>query len=175
MKNKKKKTLLVVVMIILIFSILSICRNTLPRPETDLEFWIGDRVERNDLSELQEKHGLMGGREYYGKSYLPSFNENGEQVDPEHCVVYTVTAYPDYVSRRSHITHIRITDPTVTIDGLTFESHIEDIENTMKRKGFKIEYSAGGLTARKGRYTFIFSENAIQIDLKVTNLFLIQF
>ena len=171
----RKRILFGIGIAISIFVIGSIYRNILPCASNDLEYWIGERVDRTDFSEHTPKHGLMGGREYYGLGYIPMTDENGGQLDPNPCVIYTVTAYPDYISNRSHVTHIQITDPSVAIYGLTTDSGIEDIEKTMKKHCFRMEYSAGGLTARRGRYTFVFSKNAIDIDLKVTNLFGIQF
>ena len=82
-----------------------------PPKDTNLEFWIAENVDKVDFSNYQEKFGLMGGREYYGTGYLPSTNENGEQIDPEACVVYTVTSYPDHISNKKYITRITITDP----------------------------------------------------------------
>jgi hypothetical protein len=84
-----------------------------------------------DFSDYQEKFGLMGGREYYGSGYIPTTNENGEQIDPEHCVIYTVTSYPDYSSGKSHITRIAITDPAVELFGLTLNSSKNDIKVTL--------------------------------------------
>ena len=145
------------------------------RADTNLEFWIAENVENVDFGQYQAKHGLMGGREYYGSGYIPLTNENGEQTDPEYCVVYTVTSYPDYMSNRSHITRIWITDPSVEVYGLTLNSTIEEIEQTMKSKGFRIEYSAGGLIAEKGKFLFRFSTDYIIMSVKVSNLFGIQF
>ena len=171
----KKKLAIIVIIAVFLIGICCYNNQNLSRPITDLEFWIAENVEDVDFSNYQEKHGLMGGREYYGSGYIPQINADGEQIDPVHCVIYTVTSYPDYISNQSHITRIFITDPTIEVYGLTLYSNIEEIEHTMKRKGFKTEYSAGGLTARKGKFTFVFSEESIRINVKVTNVFGIQF
>ena len=144
--------------------------------ETDLEFWIAERVHDGDFAGYTPKFGLMGGSEYYGSGYAPILSdENGLQLDPAQCVIYTVTAYPDYIANKQHVTRIVITDPTVRVYGLTMESNIEEIETRMKQEGFRIEYSAKGLTATRGKYTFQFSEDFIRIHVKVSNVFRIQF
>ena len=171
-----KKRIAFIIIIAVFFLLIGYqCSKSPARATTNLEFWIGENVENVDFSKYQEKYGMMGGREYYGSGYIPLTNEHGEQVDPEYCVIYTVTSYPDYVSNRSHITHISITDPSVDVYGLTLNSTVEEIEQTMKSKGFKIEYSAGGIIARKGKFTFSFSEKSIYINAKVTNLLGVQF
>ena len=70
--------------------------NDLSQPLTNLEFWIAQNVDNVDWSKYQEKYGIMGGREFYGTGYTLTLDESGQQVDPEHCVIYTVTSYPDY-------------------------------------------------------------------------------
>jgi len=149
----------------------------LPRPETDLEFWIAENVDNVDFSEHEPKYGIMGGREYYGSGYVPTVDENGEQRDPEQCVIYTVTSYPDYSSGKSHITRILITDPTVKVYGLTFNSSKEDIKSTMESNGFKLkEYeNSNGQRFEKGKFYIRFSEKSIVISANVTNILGIQF
>ena len=155
--------------------ILSICiRNRIPPKDTNLEFWIAENVDNVDFSNYQEKYGLMGGREYYGTGYVPTTNENGEQIDPEECVVYTVTSYPDHISNRRHVTRIFITDPSVTVYGLTINSSADEVENVMRSHGFK-KSSGQGRTYTKGKVSIRFSQEAIHINVKVRNLFKIQF
>ena len=170
------RKILAVCLIILL--LLGICWRYTKVPtmtETDLEFWIAERVSNTDFANHSPKFGLMGGSEYYGLGYEPTLDENGEQHDPEQCVIYTVTSYPDYVANKQHVTRIVITDPAVQVYGLTMDSNIEEIESKMKKEGFRIEYSARGLTATKGKYTFQFSEDFIRIHVKVSNIFRIQF
>lgn len=144
---------------------------------TKLEFGIAENVDNVDFSEYQERFGLMGGREYYGKGYIPTIDEDGQQVDPEECVIYTVTSYPDYSSRKQHITRISITDPSVEVYGLTLHSSNEDINTTMKKEGFKLKgyENSYGTTYTKGRITIHFTEECISINADVSNIFGIQF
>ena len=166
-----------VVWVLVIFCAIVLIRsinNRVPKKDTNLEFWIVEDVESTDFSGYQERYGLMGGREYYGTGYKPSTNENGEQIDPEACVIYTVTAYPDYLSNKRHITRIYITDPSVTIYGLTLNSSADEVEATMRSYGFKNAYGQGR-TYTKGKVSIRFSQESIHISVKVSNIFGIRF
>lgn len=152
--------------------------NNLSQPKTNLEFWIGDNVDDVDFSKYQMKYGMFGGYEYYGTGYVPTLGEEGQQVDPEYCVLYTVTSYPDYSSKSKHVTRIHITDPNIELYGLSITSTEEDIRCQMEEKmGFDIEKieDTDILVATKGKYTFKFSSKSILITVDVTNFFGIQF
>ena len=169
----KKKLIWVLVITFTIVLILCV-RNRIPKKDTSLEFWIAENVDEVDFSSYQEKYGLMGGREYYGTGYVPTTNENGEQIDPEACVIYTVTSYPDYISNRRHVTGIFITDPSVTVYGLTINSSVDEVENVMRSHGFK-NSSGQRRIYTKGKVSIRFSTEAIHINVKVRNLFKVQF
>lgn len=167
-----KKFVLLLAVLFCVLTVVGCSGGNLSRPDTNLEFWICDNVEDFDFSGYQEKSGLMGGREYYGTGYTPSTNANGEQIDPEHCVIYTVTAYPDYSSKKSHITGISITDPAVEVYGLTLNSTVWEINSTMEQNGFKMK---GYKTFVKGKVSIRFTEECIRINADVTNFWGIQF
>lgn len=152
-----------------ILLLLPSCGRRLREPEHDLEFWITQDVNDFDFSSYQPKYGIMGGWEYYGKGYIPTLDENGQQVDPEHCVIYTVTNYPDYSSNSRHVTRITITDPAVTVYGLSISSTPEEIRSTMTAEGFTVTGSGTALKAEKGKIRFTFSKNAIIVSTEVTN------
>ena len=137
--------------------------------ETDLEFWIEEDVTDFDFSCYLPKYGIFGGYEYYGTGYEPTVDADGQQTDPEHCVIYTVTNYPDYSINSLHVTCITITDPAVAVYGLTLASSAEEITETMSAKGFAVTETAYGITAKKDNITFSFSENGIIIRAEVTN------
>ena len=168
----KKWILPIIIVLCAAIFIIGYTNNKEPRPDTNLEFWICDNVETVDFSDYQKKFGLMGGREYYGSGYIPTTNENGEQIDPEHCVIYTVTSYPDYSSGKSHITKITITDPAVELFGLTLNSSKNDIHSTMENNGFKLK---GYYEYEKGKVHIRFTDNCIMISVDVSNFFGIQF
>ncbi len=147
------------------------CTPRPSEPEHDLEFWIAENVDSFDFSGYQQKYGLFGGYEYYGTGYVPTLDENGQQIDPEHCVVYTVTNYPDYSSNSRHITRITITDPAVKIYGLSISSSVDEIKSVMTAEGFTVTESGAGVRAEKGKIRFTFSGESITISAEVTNHF----
>ena len=163
-----KKHLIILIIIILLFPS---CSPRLSEPEHDLEFWIAEDVNDFDFSSYQPKYGIMGGREYYGTGYVPALDEDGQQIDPEHCVVYTVTNYPDYSTNSRHVTRIEITDPAVTIYGLSLSSSAEEIRSTMTAEGFTVTGSDTALRAERDNFLFTFSKDKITIRAEVTNHF----
>ena len=144
--------------------------NDLSQPITKLEFWIAENVDDVDFSKYQIKYGMMGGTEYYGTGYVPTVDEYGQQVDPEHCVIYTVTSYPDYANKEQHITHIYITDPKIEFYGITLNSSFEDFEYYIQNQGFTITHSnENSRTAKKGKYSVTITKEWIRIRVEVEN------
>ena len=143
----------------------------LPRPETDLEFWIAENVDGVDFSGHREKHGIMGGCEYYGSGYAPAIDESGKTTDPEECVIYTVTAFPDYSSEARHITHITITDPKIRLYGVTLRSSADEIKSAMERNGFGLreDPQRPGSLWINGKYSIYFTAQSIVISVDVSN------
>ena len=139
-------------------------------PGTNLEFWIAENVDGFDFSSHQEKYGLFGGKEYYGKGYVPTTTASGVQIDPEHCVIYTVTSYPDYSDKAQHVTRIYITDPEISFYGISLNSSFDDFERFITQQGFEItESSEHQRTAKKGKYSITFTKEWIMIRVKVEN------
>ena len=138
---------------------------------TNLEFWIADNVDNFDFSEHQQRYGLMGGDEYYGKGYIPTVDEYNQQVDPEHCVIYTVTSYPDYSDKEKHISQIAITDPLVTLYGLiNVNSTKEEFTRVMEANGFTVERTGTvKLVAKKGDYSISLGLNELVISVDIKN------
>ena len=163
-----KKLIPILLSIILL---LPSCSPRLSEPEHDLEFWIAEDVNDFDFSSYQPKYGIMGGWEYYGTGYVPTLDENGQQIDPEHCVVYTVTNYPDYSTNSRHVTRIEITDPAVTVYGLSLSSSAEEIRATMTAEGFTVTESGTAIRAERDNFLFTFSKDKITIRAEVTNHF----
>ena len=174
--KKSKKIFLSAVAFVLVVSGIFIFANRKPaRPVTNLEFWIGDKVNETTFSGYEEKSGLFGGREFYGTGYVPTL-DGDRQVDPEHCVIYTVTSFPDYSSRKSAVTSIYITDPSVEFYGVSLNSTHKEFDKLMKKQGFKItDTGAIPRTAKRGKYTITFTQKYIRISVNVSNLFGIQF
>ena len=150
--------------------------NMLDMPGTNLEFWIGENVDGFDFSAYHEKYGMFGGNEYYGKGYVPTVDENGEQVDPQYCVIYTVTSYPDYSDNEQHVTGIYITDPEISFYGISLNSSFAEFEELIKAKGFEITGSnENHRTAVKGKYSITFTKEWILIRVDVENKYGIEF
>lgn len=128
-----------------------------PRPEdTTLEFWICDDVLQVDWSGHDEILGWFGAREFLGKGY--HLKEGAEYPDmyPDVWVSYKLTAWPDYSDGGNYITRIEITDPAVSVYGLTVESEPEEFERVMKSMGYKVEWTDTGIQgASKGRFIFL--------------------
>ena len=134
-----KKVLVLLTALVYLFSLIG-CYVRIPEnPETDLEFWIQENMDGFDFSGMRERYGIMGGREYYGSGYFPTVNENGEQIDPDECVIYTITSYPDYSDNEQHITRITITDPAVNIYGLCAASSLEEFDALFESLDYEIE------------------------------------
>ncbi len=174
--KKNKKVLIILSALLLVFVVFFAFGNRKPKhPVTNLEFWIGENVDEVDFSGHVEKFGLFGGREFYGSGYVPTVDGN-RQIDPEHCVLYTVTAFPDYSSNKRHVTRIYITDPDVTFYGISLNSTHKEFERLITEQGFRItDTAANHHTAKRGKYTVIFTKDSIRINVKVRNLFGIQF
>ena len=140
------------------------------QPNTNLKFWIAENVDTVDFSKFHEKYGMFGGREYYGSGYAPIIDKNGQQVDPEHCVIYTVTSYPDYSDKAQHVTGIYITDPNVQFYGITLQSSFEEFMTLIKQQGFYItETGDNFVTAQMGSVWITFTNEWIRIGVEVTN------
>lgn len=104
--------------------------------QTSLDLWILQNVYEKNWSDYTEVPDWMGAREFYGKGYTPEISDDGIFTDPEYCVKYLVTAWPDYADGGQYITQIVITDPKVTFWGLTVESTVEQFDSVLTPKGF---------------------------------------
>ena len=166
-----KRFILIFLAVILCLPAFSSCGKRLSEPEHDLEFWIGENVDGFDFSEYQPKYGIMGGFEYYGRGYVPTLAEDGWQIDPEHCVIYTLTNYPDYSSNSLCVTRIEITDPAVRVYGLSLSSTVDEIRSTMASEGFTVTGTDASIKAEKDNFRFIFTKDSIRITVEVTNRF----
>ena len=174
MINKKKIFLIIIAVILILSTSFIVYRNYLPNPHTNLEFWVVERVKKGDFKDCSPKYGMFGGDQYYGSEYIPEITEGNMQIDPEYCVIYTVTAYPDYMFNNRYVTGIYITDPKIEIYGLTINSSKEDIIKTLKKKGFIVK-EGNGVIAKRGKFTINFYDNSISIRAEKSNIMGIQF
>ena len=126
----------------------------------------------NCKTKYQEKYGMMGGTQYYGSGYVPSIDEEGNQLDPEARVLYTVTSYPDFSSQTRHITSIYITDPSINVYGLTVNSTKDEVKSVMESNGFTYQDNdiSNVVLYVKDKVSFFFMEKShINIRVKVEN------
>ncbi len=164
---KKLVCLLLVTLLMMSICGCSNSNSVVEKPNTNLEFWITESVDGIDFSEYDEKIGLIGGKQYYGKGY--NIDDSNIFFAKEY-VLYTVSAYPDYSSETKHITSIEITDPSVHIYGLTRNSSAEDVVRIMKENGYKFIGDATDITYKKDKVTITFSDKGIFLNVKTTNI-----
>lgn len=134
-----------------------------PVPEdTTLEFWVTQDVASTDFSKYQEIYGWMGARQFYGSNYKTTTDTDGNNIMPKHYVTYLITAYPDYADGGQYITEINITDPAVSVYGLTTDSSFEEFEKVFQKMGFLLSYNEASafqsVTAEKYDIKFTFTK-----------------
>lgn len=147
------------------------------KPEdTSLEFWIVQDVAEYDFSEHAQEYGWFGCDVYYGKDYSPEIISMGCDryiIDPEYYVKYRVEAYPDYADGGQYITDIEITDPNVTVYGLTCESSFDEFDETFRKMGYSIYEYEDWHSANLGAVHFSISTykgiHEMEIWVEVTN------
>ena len=165
-----KKSIFILLLSLLTLLITSCYGKTrIPKPEDgDLEFWITENVDNYDWTGHDEIYGWMGAREFLDKRYHSVLDEYGNmQVHPEYYVSYIITSYPDYLSKSKAVTRIVITDPSITIFGLSINSTAEEIEKKMSELGLKqLEET---FRYKKGNVTISFLKDKIWIMAEVSN------
>lgn len=155
----------------------------LDRPEnTNLELWITQKIEIEDIKDLTtiNEGSCFGCNEYLGSNYTPSYPiRDGNSlyaypVSPSNgpYVIYQTSGYPDS-SDPYHVTKITITDPEVTVYGLTLNSTPEEITGTMSAEGFRGACDGENCTWKKHNCYFNFTnitQKEITIGASSTNL-----
>lgn len=176
MKRSFAKRAAVIIFVIMLAGIISGCGGSgdggaVERPETNLEFWICDNADEIGFSNCIELGGIMGGWEYYGSAYTPEKGKDGHEVAPEEYVIYTVTHYPDYSSEGKCITRIEITDPDVSVYGITVRSSEAEVKVAMSDYGYRLTEitDSGCLAFEKGRISISFFNGRITISAYVSN------
>ena len=141
-----------------------------PRPnDSTLEFWITDNVGQVDFSGYDEG-GMFGGHMYLGRGYHTHYAKDGQgPLLPDVYVAYIVTAYPDYSSGGQFVTCIRITDPAVTVYGLTVASPLEEWDAVMREMGYEISWYSSFHRAQKDGFCFSYGGGELCIRAEVTN------
>ena len=126
--------------------------------DTTLEFWITENVKDQDWTGHDEIYGWMGAREFLGSAYKKNADADGSDQHPEHYVSYVITAWPDYADGGQFVTRIDITDPNVSVYGLTVNSSIEEYDAVFRKMGYVISVEERGVntvfTATRAGITF---------------------
>ncbi len=115
---------------------------------TSLEFWITEDVKDRDWTGHDEIYGWMGAREFLGSGYKKNEDPTGSNQHPEHYVSYVITAWPDYADGGEFVTDITVTDPDVTVYGLTIESTHEEFDAVFEPLGYELSWSNGAIETR---------------------------
>lgn len=144
------------------------------RPEDGtLEFWIAESVEWSDFNGHDEIADHFGAREFLGTGYRAVTDENGWNASrPDVFVSYIITNYPDYSSEGLAVSTIWITDPDVTVYGLTVDSSLEEWDAVMREMGYavRVDGSNGQYhRAKKDGFSFFYGDGSICINAEVTN------
>ena len=86
-------------------------------------------------------------------------------------MIYTVTRYPDYASDRNAITGIHITDPAVTLYGLTVNSTPDEWDALFRGMDYTVNLFDGSNfhRAQKDGFQFRYKPGMLAISVEVTN------
>ena len=115
---------------------------------TALEFWITEDVKDRDWTGHDEIYGWMGAREFLGSGYKKNEDPIGSNQHPEHYVSYVITAWPDYADGGEFVTDITVTDPAVTVYGLTIASTYEEFDAVFEQLGYELSWSESAIETR---------------------------
>lgn len=121
--------------------------GTQPLPYVELEYEILQERTWADMSGHVLIPGVFGPNTYYGSAYQDiERDQNGMLVDPpKECVLYTLSPWPDIFDFDVYVTEIVITDPSVTVMGLTVNSDFEDFDRIMEEADYTIVYASDTL------------------------------
>ena len=138
----------------------------LAKPEdTNLEYWLLDSPDKKDFT-------FIYGIGYLSDKYKAIVNEDGSLSAPQEYISYSFHNYPTDEIGEDRILKIVITDPDVSIWGLTINSTKEEIVETFKKMGFYIDgphEERCNIRSEKVEI-FIFYNEKIEIQHKVISI-----
>ena len=131
----------ILLLLLLLLCLVSCGKAVMPEKpaDTSLPLWICQDVADYDFSAYHEIKGWMGAREFAAPGYEVTDNADGMQTLPEEYVTFLITAYPDYSDGGQFVTTITITDPKVSVFGVTCSSEKEAFASAMTDAGFSVE------------------------------------
>lgn len=126
--------------------------------DTNLDFWITQKVTWEDFSTYEAHGGMFGGELFYSKGSTPIRDSDHCVIkEPEVYVLYQVTAYPDYSDATTAVTAITIVDPAIHFYGISLSSSYAEFDQAVRAKGFTIHEENGAHYGTKGRLAFGFN------------------
>lgn len=127
-----------------------------PRPEdTTLDFWLTEELSQQQMDSLDEITGIIGAREFLGKDYKALSGENNQFYKPEIYVSYIVGSWPDEKNFGHFVTTIEITDPKITLYGISCQSPYEDFDSVFTEMGYDVEKYETYHIAKSERFSFV--------------------
>ena len=141
--------------------------------DTNLEFWITERVETQKLKDKDCTllPGWFGAEEYLDHRYVADTSGEMAKAPAVH-VTYLLSGYPDAKDKWA-VTRIHITDPEITVYGLTMQSTHTEIEDRMVDMTDEFRYSEVNdvqhVSFHVGKCVFDFSSAEIRIAVPTTN------
>lgn len=134
-------------------------------PNTNLELWLTEEVRPEQLEALFFVPGGFGAEIFINVEPLPGIGLEGIAS----CVLYTISAYPDYAHGGNYVTGIDITDPDYVVYGLTVDSSEAEFASAMERLGFPLIEAERGLSADWGNGFISFELGRIKMRANVSN------
>jgi hypothetical protein len=128
-----KKLITLTLLLCTLTLFLSSCgsQSAIPKPEdTNLECWLFDKPDEEKLTLIKS--------EYSYKRYLGSGSEHldGNIGYVSNCVYYETTRASIGMMNKNRINHITITDPEITLWGLTINSTHDEVCAVLSQLGF---------------------------------------
>ena len=131
-----------------------------------------------DFTDYQEVPGF--GVTGYVTGYYDKKYETNDGTPVEECyVLYSVTPYPDCMSRNEYVTAICVSDPEVCVFGYSVGDNADDFQAHLQTEGFEL-YESNDRIRRfeKGKVMLYFGVNPetqtvreICVKLEITNVF----
>ena len=145
---------------------------------TNLEIDLLTKVEDNLFDENYDIIPGFGITGYFNKKYGENYMENSDIIDA--CsVIYHVTAYPDAMFGKAHVTGIQITDPDIHFYGFNVGDSAADFESFLIGKNYKIfdkserliKFEKGKVEIRIGINYEEQTVRSIYVGVDTTNIF----
>ena len=143
-----KKLIALTLLLCTLALMFSSCGNNvkIEKPEdTNLEYWLLDKPDKENWTQIGSDRYLAGG-------YEAAVDENGDLQAPEESVLYYIDHYPISEMGFKIIDGLLITDPDVYVWGLTINSTKEEAVETLSELGFSVDSSDKVCSAEMGQY-----------------------